>query len=70
MKVSGIVPCLMLKGVSRDCKTKEILELSTIIYRGDKFTYKNLTVVGNITICLPSIHKFTKKALSYACAEA
>ena len=40
MKVSGIVPCLMLKGVSRDCKTKEILELSTIIYRGDKFIFR------------------------------
>ncbi|MCR0457336.1 GntR family transcriptional regulator [[Clostridium] innocuum] len=40
MKVSGIVPCLMLKGVSRNCKTKEILELSTIIYRGDKFIFR------------------------------
>lgn len=40
MKVSGIVPCLMLKSVGRNRATEEILELSTIIYRGDKFIFR------------------------------
>ena len=40
MKVSGIVPCMMLKSISRNRDTGELLEVSTIIYRGDKFIFR------------------------------
>lgn len=39
MGVSGIVPCLVLKSKNVIRETKEVLEYSIIIYRGDKFTF-------------------------------
>lgn len=39
MNVSGIVPCLLVKSRTRNANN-EILEVSTIIYRGDKFIFK------------------------------
>lgn len=39
MCVSGIVPCLVLKSKNKVRETKELLEYSIIIYRGDKFTF-------------------------------
>ena len=40
MNVSGIVPCLIVKSRTKN-ENNEILELSVIIYRGDKFIFKN-----------------------------